>query len=67
VEGLGQARLAAEQSKLDAEKANQVRAAEAARVAAEGAKKLADKKPSEDQQNRGSAGRLPGRLMSVGI
>lgn len=47
-----QPRLVAEQTKLDVEKQSQIKAAEAARVAAVEAKKLDDMKLAQDQQSK---------------
>ncbi|MGJ4859507.1 peptidoglycan-binding protein [Labrys sp. La1] len=47
-----QPRLAAEQTKLDAEKQSQLKTAEAARLAAEEAKKLSEMKLAEDQKSK---------------
>jgi len=49
-----QPQMAAEQTKLEAEKQEQVRATEAARVAAEEAKRLADLKLAETRQSKAS-------------
>ncbi|WP_448954850.1 hypothetical protein [Labrys neptuniae] len=47
-----QPRLVAEQTKLDVEKQNQIKAAEAARLAAEESKKLSEMKLAEDQKSK---------------